>query len=63
MMVTSYFFCVHFGPCLIDAIIIYSFNEDVDRPGDGEGINKVVGELKVSSNDVGESAVECQGMH
>ena len=39
---------------------IINFNlEDVEGSGDGEKINN---QLTVSSNDVGESAAECQGV-
>ena len=42
---------------------IFNFNlEDVEGSGDGEKINKIVNQLTVSSNDVGESAAECQGV-
>ena len=41
-------------------IIIYTL-EDIDNPGNDEGIDEVVSRLNISSNVVGESAAECQG--
>ena len=42
-------------------IKIYTL-EDIDSPGNGEGIDEVVNRLNISSNVVGESVAECQGL-
>jgi hypothetical protein len=37
--------------------------DDIDSSSNEEGVNRVINQLKLPSNNVGESAADCQGIY